>query len=299
MLKKYLLLFGIGLIWGSQFIFQKAALTSFSPEIVGAGRAIVGFITLSIICLIMNLKPRSKTSWWLYMLIGFLEATVPFVLVPWGQQYLSSAITSILIGTIPFFVVLFTPFLNANDKVTKSNVISLIVGFIGIVVLFAPDLLKGGSAFDYRGPLAILAAAASFGLALLLLSRCSGEQPIIVARNVLGSASFQLLLVSLLTQSVVPGVITTKSIVSILYLGIMCAGVVYLLYMMLIVAAGPVFTSLTNYLVPTFGVFIGVLFAHDSISIYTWSALVIILLAVAINQRPSRDNKLVADSGAH
>lgn len=74
----------------------------------------------------------------------------------------------------------------------------------------------------------------------------------------------------------------------------MCAGIVYFLYMILISKAGPVFASLTNYLVPTFGVLIGFMFADEQVGPNTWIALAIILIAVAFNQKKgSNDEKPV------
>ncbi|MDA0144096.1 EamA family transporter [Vibrio sp. RW] len=69
-----------------------------------------------------------------------------------------------------------------------------------------------------------------------------------------------------------------------IYLGVLCAGVVYYLYMMSIKNAGAVFTSMTNYLVPAVGVLIGVLLADESVQTTTWLALVVILSALFINQ---------------
>lgn len=284
MKNKYFLLAVIGLIWGSQFIFQKVALTALTPQLVGVGRAMVGFITLFIICKALNVTSKGNTPWMIYMLIGLLEASIPFTLIPWGQQYVSSSVASVLIGTIPFFVILFTPLLSAGSKISRASILSVVVGFLGLLSLFAPDIIGSNSSLSVWGPLAILAASASFGVALLLLSKCGDEHPLIVARNVLGSASLQILLISLFTGSQIPNHVTLDSMLSIAYLGVMCAGVVYFLYMILIAEAGPVFTSLTNYLVPTFGVLIGVIFAHEQVGLNTWIALSLILLAVALNQ---------------
>ena len=48
--------------------------------------------------------------------------------------------------------------------------------------------------------------------------------------------------------------------------------------------AGPVFTSMTNYLVPAIGVFIGALLNNELIYFTTWAALAVILFALIINQ---------------
>ncbi|EJE3288757.1 DMT family transporter [Vibrio alginolyticus] len=294
MKNKYFLLVIIGLIWGSQFIFQKIALTALTPQFVGVGRAVVGFITLFIICKMLKVTSQGNTPWLIYMLIGLLEASIPFTLVPWGQQYVSSSIASVLIGTVPFFVILFTPLLSAENKISRSSILSVVVGFLGLLSLFAPDIIEGNSSLSVWGPLSILAASASFGVALLLLVKCGDEHPLIVARNVLGSASLQILLISIFTGSQIPSHVTLDSMLSIAYLGVMCAGVVYFLYMILISEAGPVFTSLTNYLVPTFGVLIGVMFAHEQVGLNTWIALAMILIAVAFNQREGgKEEKVV------
>nr|WP_232310119.1 MULTISPECIES: hypothetical protein [Francisella] len=47
--------------------------------------------------------------------------------------------------------------------------------------------------------------------------------------------------------------------------------------------AGPIFTSFTNYLVPLFWVFFGILINHDPSNITVWISLIIILSAVSLN----------------
>jgi drug/metabolite transporter (DMT)-like permease len=287
MKNKYFLLAVIGLIWGSQFIFQKVALTELTPQQVGVGRATIGFITLCVICKLLRVRSKGTASWFMYMLIGLLEASIPFTLVPWGQQYVSSSTASVLVGTIPFFVILFTPLLIKGSNISRSSILSVVVGFGGLLCLFAPEMMEGNKSLNFLGPFAILAASASFGIALLLLSKCGDEHPLILARNVLGSASLQIIVIAMFSGSQIPSDVTLHSVLSIIYLGVMCAGVVYFLYMVLISQTGPVFTSLTNYLVPTFGVLIGFVFAHEHVDLNTWIALLLILIAVALNQGAS------------
>ncbi len=53
-MQKYIYLLGIGLIWGSQFIFNELALKSVSSISVAASRALIGAITLAVILWITN-----------------------------------------------------------------------------------------------------------------------------------------------------------------------------------------------------------------------------------------------------
>jgi drug/metabolite transporter (DMT)-like permease len=288
LLKNYLTLLAIGLIWGSQFIFQEFALVSFSPIWIGATRAAIGAITLIVICKSLGVK-SSSNQWVLFSVIGLLEAAIPFVLVPWGQQDLDSSIAAILMGTLPFYVLLLAPIFVKGAKINAANTISVIVGFSGLVVLFYPELSSGAGDINLVSALAIVIAAVCFAIALLLLNRVRDEHPLIVARNVLSAASIQLIVIALITTPFEYQNASSTAIFSILYLGAICAGVVYYLYMMCIKNGGPVFTSMTNYIVPAVGVFIGALVTNDSIQTNTWIALLVIFCALFINQTLSKN----------
>lgn len=283
MLKNYLTLIAIGLIWGSQFVFQEISLEGFSPVWVGALRAILGALTLIVICKIMGIKGASK-QWSLFALIGLLEAAIPFVLVPWAQQNLTSSIAAILMGTLPFYALLLSPVFIKGATISKGNTVSVIVGFSGLLILFSPELSSNTGAINLVSSAAIIVAAVCFAIALLLLNRVRDEHPLIVARNVLCMASIQLLFIAFLTAPITTVKPSASSMFSLIYLGVLCAGVVYYLYMMSIKNAGAVFTSMTNYLVPAVGVLIGVLLADESVQTTTWLALVVILSALFINQ---------------
>lgn len=283
MLKNYLTLLMIGLIWGSQFIFQEIALIVFSPVWIGTFRALLGAITVSIICRIMGIKGHSK-QWGLFAIIAMLEATLPFVLVPWGQKELSGSVAAILMGTLPFYALLLSPIFIKGSRITKGNLFSVVIGFIGLVELFYPDLSSETQHVNLLSALAVVLAAICFAIALLLVNKVKNEHPLIIARNVLIMASIQLVIIALVWVPLTFERSSLNSFLSLIYLGVMCAGGVYYLYMQSIQNAGAVFTSMTNYLVPAVGVLIGAMFGNEKIQMTTWFALGIILTALFINQ---------------
>ncbi len=283
MFKNYSILLAIGIIWGSQFIFQELSLASFHPVWIGAFRATLGACTLGLICKISGLKSTTP-QWPLFAVIALLEAVIPFVLIPWAQQELSSSIAAIMMGTLPFYTLLLAPVFIKGATISRGNLASIMIGFSGLLILFYPDLSSGLGEINIMSVLAILLATACFATALLLLNRVRNEHPLIVARNVLSMASIQLLVIALLTAPLDGVQPTTSSLLSLAYLGVMCAGVVYYLYMLSVKNAGVVFTSMTNYLVPTVGVLIGVMISGDTVKNTTWLALAVILLALLFNQ---------------
>ena len=283
MIKKYFYLLAIGLIWGSQFLFQQAAVNDLPPVWVGAGRATVGALTLIILTTLFGIKSRGSRII-TFGFIALLEATIPFVLIAWGQQYLDTAVTAILMGTIPFFTIMLSPLVIRGTRITPAGMASVIVGFCGLVLLFYPQLSSGTGSSSLLGALSVIIASACFATGLLLVKKVKGEHPVIVARNILSCSSIQLLIVACLFQTPWTLELTSASATSVLYLGVMCAGVVYFLYMALIAEAGPVFASMNNYLVPLIGVLLGALINHEVLPSTAWLALGVIVAALAINQ---------------
>ena len=119
-MRSYLLLLAIGLLWGSQFIFMHQAVAELAPILVAAGRALCGTLTLALLCLLLRLKSE-HTPWRTYMLIALLDATLPFIMVAWGQQYVDSAIAAVVMGCIPFVTILMAPLLISGERITKSG----------------------------------------------------------------------------------------------------------------------------------------------------------------------------------
>ena len=286
MIKKYFYLLAIGTIWGSQFLFQQKAVADLSPVWVGAGRALIGAVTLFALAGLFGIKGgnTSRKRYLTYFGIAFLEATIPFVGVAWGQQYLDTAVVAILMGTIPFFTILLSPLVIRGSKITAAGLASVVIGFIGLVALFYPQLASGSGQASLVAALVIIGASASFGVALLILKSIDGDHPILVARNVLSCAALQLLVVASCVQLPWTLEVSAGGAVSVLYLGVMCAGVVYFLYMALISMAGPVFASMNNYLVPLVGVLLGATVNSEALPATTWVALALVGAALAVNQ---------------
>ncbi|MGL5287589.1 MAG: DMT family transporter [Aeromonas sp.] len=282
-MRHYLLLLAIGLLWGSQFMFMHQAVSDMPPLLVAAGRALCGSATLGLLCLWLDLGKR-QTRWRTYMLIALLDATIPFIMVAWGQQFVDSAVAAVVMGCIPLVTVLVAPLLLSEEHITRSGLLSVLLGLMGVIVLFWPRLTRGMDV-GLLGALAILIGAGCFAVGLLMIKRFAKDHPVIVARNILLCSALQLLLLTpwLIQPSLLalPG---SRSLIAVALLGVFCTGLVYFLYMALIQKAGPTFASFSNYLVPLFGVLLGALFLGEQVQRTTALALVLILGSVAINQ---------------
>ena len=300
----YLLLLGIGITWGSQFIFNNIAITTLPPYAVAASRTIIAGLCLVILTLFIKdnrktkytkkisntINPPSKLPSKLsirikYLLIALFEAILPFYLMAWGQQYVDSSITAILIGTMPIFTGLLVTLFIAHEKLSKGMALSIFFGFIGLLVLLWPSLSHADTT-HLLAEGAILAGALSFAIALVLIQTLPKVSPVHMTKNIFLIASVPLMLNILIFHPHCFENINFSSFLSILALGIFCSALAYTMFVTLISLAGAAFTSLSNYLVPIFGTLLGVVLLGDHINLNMILALIIILGSLIIAKLP-------------
>ena len=187
---RYVLLVLIALIWGSQFLLNDLALEVFTPQAVSWLRATIGFLTLSGFLFILpeaHDNTVSKISYWRQIImIGFFEATLPFFLVDWGQQHVNSAIDEILMSLVAIFTLILVVIFVRSEPVTRGKFIGIALGFAGVVVLLWPQVSQSQQGNSLLGNAAILTAALSFPISLVLI-RTLPEMgtPIKIARDIL------------------------------------------------------------------------------------------------------------------
>ncbi|AYA76917.1 EamA/RhaT family transporter [Bacillus sp. Y1] len=277
-MKKYSLLLIISFIWGSQFFFMELVTNDVGSISLSALKALIGAICLSVIGLFqsqINYTTNTKKYFW----IALFEVVLPFILIAQGQKYVSSSIASMLIAMVPVFTLLFlTVFF--RKKASQFELVSIILGFLGIVFLSwsthgIHDLL--GSIF---GNALLILAAMSFALSLILMEKLEGGSPVVHMRNVLWIASIVLFPLALLFEKPLQMDINHTQILSIIILGMFHAGIVYMLYNLLIQRDGALFASYSNYIVPVIGVNLGYVVLKEPLFLQHKIGILIILFAL-------------------
>jgi drug/metabolite transporter (DMT)-like permease len=90
-----------------------------------------------------GLPPRS--AWGGIAVMGFFMLTLGNGGVVWGEQYVPSGLTAVLIATSPFWMVSIDAMVSGGKGLSARRWIGLAVGFVGIVTLVWPDITAGGA----------------------------------------------------------------------------------------------------------------------------------------------------------
>lgn len=286
-LSNWLSIFALGIIWGGTFMVVTIALGGYGPLTVACARTTLGAVALLLLMWIMKSPlPKLDTTMIKYLvIIGVLNTALPFALLSWGQQYVPSAFAGISMAALPLFVL---PLAHAftDEKLSRRNLLGVIMGFIGAVVLIGPSVLKIGTGMAPLGQLACLAAALSYAISSIMTRRCPPIDAITMAALLLvvGSAA---LIPAMLWVEGIPTLANQNSTAAIIFLGIVPTALAALLRVQTIRTAGAVFMTLVNYQVPVWSMIFGAWILSEILPLRFFIALGLIMFGLLISQWPS------------
>ncbi|MGY3185790.1 DMT family transporter [Lysinibacillus sp. TE18511] len=281
-MRKYILLLLISCIWGSQFFFVALVTSEVGAVTLSLLKAIIGALCLTCISLFLK-RENSSTDIKLYVGIAFFEVVLPFILIAQGQKYVSSSIASMLIATVPIItLVLYVIFFKKN--VSQFQFVGILLGFLGLIILSWPTQAMNGSG-TLLGNVLLLLAAISFALSLILMEKLDDGSPVVHMRNVLWIATIILLPLAFIFERPLLLDINGLQTASIVILGIFHAGIVYMLYNLLIQKEGALFASFSNYIVPVVGVLLGYFILNESLSLQHITGIFIVLCALLLSNK--------------
>lgn len=282
----YLWLGILGLIWGSSFLFIKLGVNEMPPAFVAGGRLASGVLFLLLALRVQRLGLPRRSLLGKLAVVALLNNTIPWILIPWGEQHISSSLASILNATMPIFTVLVAHVVTRDDRLTWLKLGGIVIGFVGVIVLIGADLrdITGNSAL---GDMAVLLASVSYALgAVYARQTLRGEDHTVLATGQLGLAlvfTTPLMLLSLGAVQATPSLTAISAVVA---LGVLGSGLAYIIYYWLIERASASQVSLVTYLLPITAILWGAALLSETIGANTILGLLLICAGIfLVNKR--------------
>jgi drug/metabolite transporter (DMT)-like permease len=273
--RNWLTFAALGLIWGLPYFLIKIVVQEVHPFMLAWARlAIAALILLPIAWQRGALRGLMAHSGALFA-FAVLEFVIPFSAISFGERWISSSTTGILIATVPIAVVLLSRFFGLQEPLGVRRLSGLLIGFAGVIALvgFGPITgLRG-----WAGVGCMLLATTGYALGPLIIQRyMRGMSPLGPMSVSIGMAALVLLPTALATW---PSVMPSMPVVwSILALGAICTAVAMLLMFYLIKSAGASRASLITYVNPAVAALLGVGILHERLGIGGLLAFALILL---------------------
>ncbi|HRH50552.1 MAG TPA: EamA family transporter [Panacibacter sp.] len=277
------------LVWGSTYFFIQKAIQDFPPFIMGGLRFIAAGILLQAWCLIKGEKLWNPVQVKNAAVTGLLLLFIGNGAVIWAEQKLPSSLVAVLVSAAPiWFVVLDKPKWKENFN-SRAIILGLVVGFIGVVLLFSEQVshaLSASGSIAQVGGLAVVVVGSMSWAGGSLYSKYKSSGSAIV------STTWQMLFASIafFTFSFVSDEwsgfkwqdVTTSGWLSVVYLIFMGSLAGYSAYVWLLQVRSATQVSTYAYVNPVVAVLLGVLFAGEHMSLLQVIGLAVILTSVLL-----------------
>jgi len=276
----------LAITWGLSFYFIAVSLQSFSAVGVAVFRNVFGAIALVTWSLITKQKfVCEKFIWLKIFLLGFFLNAFPGLMFALAEQLLDSSLAGILNATTPLFSVLFITLVFRSESITKSQVFGLILGFVGVLVLFG-NLSFGGSNVPL-GIALILMATLGYGFSFpymrKYLANTGYSSTSLATAQLIASVVWLLPLAA--SQPLMHAALQLQSMGSIFVLGALGTGFAYIWNFRVTSIVGSAIASTVTYVSPVVAVIAGWAILHEQILPTTLLGAAVILLSAAIVQR--------------
>ncbi|MBQ4824728.1 EamA family transporter [Leisingera sp. HS039] len=281
----WLMIATLGLVWGATFLLIKLALEGITPFWLAAGRIGFAALLLGAIWGWRGFKLfRGEANWPSIIIIGILSTALPFMLISWGQQHVSSGFTGVSMAAIPLMVLPLAHFFVPGEQMTLRRLIGFTIGFAGVALLIGGKAFEtSGAALEPYGRAACLSAAACYSVSSILTRRLPPADPLGLAAIFLVIGCFIIFPVAWLTEGP-PAMPDTKTLAIAAILGLIPTAAANLLRVIVVREAGPTFMTLTNYQVPVWAVVLGAVFLGEDLPPSMLLAMGMILGGLGLSQ---------------
>ena len=277
----------LGGIWGSSFLFIKVALEDLTPTQIVAGRVAIGALLLVSILLVRGGRiPRERQLLGPLLVMAIIGNIVPFTLITWGEQFISSSLTAILNSTTPLFTVLIAAAVLESESLRAMRLSGVVLGFAGVGVIVGFE--TGGS---IEGMVAVTVASLAYACSFVYARRnLSGRDlpPLTLPATQLLISAVLTLPWAIVDVARTPPDLTFDATASALALGLLGTGWAYVLYYRLIADIGATSASFATYLIPIFGVALGAVVLGEDLGVNTIVGAVLVIGGIALAEIGNR-----------
>jgi drug/metabolite transporter (DMT)-like permease len=266
-------------IWGASFLFIREAAHDFGPLALMFLRSFLAGIVLLAMMVAMRNLPDLRSRWRAFLIMGTINAALPFTLIAFSELTITASLASILNSTTPLWTALVAS-IWLGEKLTPQKILGLLLGVIGVAVLVGGSPLEFNS--DYLiAVFAMLTAAFLYGIGTVYAAQHVKGIPAVHAAigQLLGASLILVLPAAATIPETAP---STSAVLALLALVLLSTSLAYLLYFFLLQNVGPTNTAATIFLVPVFGTIWGVIFFNEPFNLGMLIGMALILMSIGL-----------------
>ncbi len=284
---QFLKVVAVGATWGGSHSMIRVTVPEIGPSISAFMRIFISGVFLSLLLRTRSKKLNFSAHGRHYFLAGFFNFALPQLFLAVGAVHLPAAYLSIINGTVPAFILMFSVWL-LNEPLGLRKIFALVLGLGGVALLSQFGSIHEFSMAIVVALLVSLAAAASYGFGSVYVKRWAPHiNPLELTAG--GGFMGSLVLLPLVIYSwigFVPPAVPQHSMQTVIFcllgLGIFGSGFAFVIFYQLIQEIGAFRASMATFFMPLFGMLWGYLFLSEPVTAGMFGGAGLILVSTAL-----------------
>jgi drug/metabolite transporter (DMT)-like permease len=283
----------IYLIWGSTYIAIRYAVETFPPLLMMGVRHLTAGAVLYGWSRWRGVPSPTLREWMHPALIGTLLFVGGHGSLAWAEQRVPSGIAALLVATLPMWVVVLARLKGTERKLSGRAWAGLVLGFIGVGVLFGPDAWRHNQELNLLSSGAVLFGTFIWAAGTIYMRSVKMPDSAVISSGMqMFAGGMSLVIAATLTGEASRfhfAAVTGRSWLALAYLIVFGSIIAFTAYSWLHTVASPSRVSTYAYVNPVVAVLIGWALASEPIGVFTVLAMVIILAGVGLVNAGHKD----------
>lgn len=287
LLAAYISLAAICLIWGTTYLALRIAVLHFPPFLfVAIRQTIAGFLLAGFMLVFAKVQLPSRDYIIRQAIAGFFMISMGNGLVAWAEVYVPSGVAAIICSLMPMMVILVNLAVNREEKPTLPIVVGVLVGLIGIIMIFS-EHLGDFAKLEYQiGIALIFLAVLSWAGGSVWMKKRSGEgNPFLNAGLQMFFGGLWLTPFVFVFDDVSTVSWSSEAVYSMIYLIIFGSIIAYACYSYALRKLPMTIVSLYAYVNPIVAVIIGWIILDEKLNSNIWLAIALTIAGIYIVNR--------------
>lgn len=268
----------LAILWGSAYLFTRAAVPEFGPVPLVALRFAIASCLLVPVMIMRGGLPTLWQHKHRFALLGLAFTAAPFLIIGFSAQYLGAGLLAILNATAPLFGAIVATFW-VGERMSFMRGVGLVIGFAGVVVLVWGNASMADGGLMAVGLMLIVSLLWAFAANYTRLRLRDVDPVVTTAANTLVAMLAVLPVAVLQWPETMP---STRAWTELVFLGCASSAGGMLLYFRLLRSIGTVPTMSVTFLSPVVALVSGAFYLGEAITLQIVVGGAIVLVGTAL-----------------
>ncbi|MGO2214169.1 DMT family transporter [Psychrobacter alimentarius] len=276
----------LSFMWSLSFIFYRIGVPEFGSLAFASLRVVLAGLTMLVFVLIKKKNRQGIVkNWKVLTLVGLFSAAIPFILFSFSARSVNAGVLAVLNASVPMM----SGFIASTffkDRLSKKQILGLVIGVIGVVILMSENLFGEQSATSGSGLLpmgyALLACVGYAVGANITRNYLDNVSPVAITAGSLIIASVIMLPVALYEFPYGKSISLTAW-VSVICIGVLSTAIALIFMNQLIKSIGPMRATSITLVIPIFAIVLGYLLLGEALDTPAIIGSVVILFGTYLS----------------